>query len=109
MPSETGKGFERRTAEEAGDALSAHFHDYDWADEVLHAQIGRRQLRREGITPQAAMARAHEVHESTWRALDDYKHLDEQRNWWPDFVRRVLGKESAVRNEDLGDLRLLAE
>jgi hypothetical protein len=109
MPSDTGKRFERRTAEEAGDALSAHFHDYDWADEVLHAQIGRRQLRREGVTPEEAMTRAHQIHESTWRALDEYKHLDEQRDWWPEFVQRVLGKESAVRKEELGELRILAE
>jgi hypothetical protein len=109
MPSETGKRSERQTAEEAGDALSAHFHDYDWADEVLHAQIGRRQLRREGITPQDAMTRAGEIHDSTWRALDQYKHLDEQLDWWPEFVRRVLGRESAVRTEELGEVRILAE
>jgi hypothetical protein len=109
MPSDTGKRFERLTAEEAGDALSAHFHDYDWADEVLHAQIGRRQLRRQGVTAQQAMVRAHEIHDSTWQALDDYKPLDEQHDWWPAFVRRVLGKESAARSEALGDLRILAE
>jgi hypothetical protein len=109
MPGETGKRFERRTASDAGDELSAHFHDYDWADEVLHAQIGRRQLRRDGFTPQQAMTRAHEVHESTWRALDGYKHLDEQRDWWPEFVKRVLGKESAARREELGEARILAE
>jgi hypothetical protein len=109
MPSDTGKPFERHTAEEAGDALSAHFHDYDWADEVLHAQIGRRQLRREGVTPRDAMTRARAIHDVTWRALDDYKHLDEQHDWWPEFVRRVLGKESAVRTEKLGELRILAE
>src|SRR6185503_7184951 len=45
MPGETGKRYEHETALAAGDALSAHFHDYDWADEVLHAQIGRRVLR----------------------------------------------------------------
>ena len=50
MPGETGKRFEYETAVAAGDALSAHFHDYDWADEVLHAQIGRRVLKREGIS-----------------------------------------------------------
>jgi hypothetical protein len=109
MPSDTGKRFERQTAEEAGDALSAHFHDYDWADEVLHAQIGRRQLKREGITPRDAMERARAIHEATWAALDAYKHLDEQRDWWPEFVRRVLGKESAVRREELGELRILGE
>jgi hypothetical protein len=109
MPSDTGKRFERHTAEQAGDALSAHFHDYDWADEVLHAQIGRHQLRREGVTLADAMPRAQEIHEATWRALDDYKHLDEQRDWWPEFVRRVLGKESAVKREELGELKILAE
>jgi hypothetical protein len=109
MPRETGKHFERQTAEDAGDVLSAHFHDYDWADEVLHAQIGRRQLRRDGVTPQDAAVRAQEVHASTWRALDEYKDRDEQRDWWPEFVRRVLGKESAVRREELGELRILAE
>jgi hypothetical protein len=109
MPGETGKRFERQTAAEAGDELSAHFHDYDWADEVLHAQIGRRQLRREGITAEEAMARAHAIHDSTWQALDEYKSRDEQRDWWPEFVRRVLGKESAARKEDLGELKILAE
>jgi hypothetical protein len=109
MPSETGKRFERQTAEEAGDALSAHFHDYDWADEVLHAQIGRRQLKREGVTPQQAMERAQEIHERTWSALDQYKHLDEQRTWWPEFVRRVLAKESAVPAGESREVRILAE
>jgi hypothetical protein len=109
MPSETGKRFERQTAEQAADPLSAHFHDYDWADEVLHAQIGRRQLRREGVMPGEAMTRAQQVHETTWRALDNYKSLDEQRDWWPEFVQRVLGKESAVKREELGELRILAE
>ena len=50
MPADTGKKFEFETAVAAGDPLSAHFHDYDWADEVLHAQIGRRWM--------AAQARA---------------------------------------------------
>ena len=109
MPGDTGKRAERQTAEEAGDALSAHFHDYDWADEVLHAQIGRRQLRRDGITVDEAMKRGHEIHEATWKALDAYKHLDEQADWWPEFVRKALGKESAVRSEELGELRILAE
>ena len=29
------------------DGLSALFHDYDWADEVLHVEIARRCLRPE--------------------------------------------------------------
>ena len=96
MPSATGKRSEYETAVEAGDELSAHFHDYDWADEVLHAQIGRRALKRDGITPDEARELATSVHEKTWAALAQYAHLGEQRDWWPDFVRRVLGSETAA-------------
>jgi len=96
MPSDTGKRYEYETAAAAGDALSAHFHDYDWADEVLHAQIGRRALRRDGIVSEEARERAEAIDAKTWAALDQYRARAEQRNWWPDFVRRVLGHESAV-------------
>lgn len=96
MPAETGKRYEYETAVAAGDALSAHFHDYDWADEVLHAQIGRRMLKREGISSDEARERAQSIHEKTWAALDRYRSLDEQRDWWPAFVKKVLGRESAA-------------
>ncbi|HEX2091096.1 MAG TPA: hypothetical protein VHG28_01795 [Longimicrobiaceae bacterium] len=107
MPGDTGKRFEYQTAVEAGDALSAHFHDYDWADEVLHAQIGRRWMRREGITPEEALERAREIHERTWAALDGYRD-EEPGEWWGDFVRRVLGRESTVRPGELGEPRIIA-
>lgn len=110
MPGETGKRFEYETAKAAGDELSAHFHDYDWADEVLHAQIGRRMLKRDGITAQEAAERAHAIHEKTWRALESYKDRDPQENWWPGFVKRVLGKESAVADRDeLGPINIFSE
>jgi len=109
MPSETGKRFEYETAVAAGDELSAHFHDYDWADEVLHAQIGRRALKREGITRAEAIERGQAIHERTWAALDRYKARDPQRNWWPDFVRRVLGRESAVAGKTLSAPNIVAE
>lgn len=95
MPAETGKRFEYETARAARDELSAHFHDYDWADEVLHAQIGRRMLRRDGITREDAIERAATIHAKTWAALDQYRALAPQLNWWPEFVRRVLGREGS--------------
>ena len=95
MPAETGKRFEYETAKAAGDELSAHFHDYDWADEVLHAQIGRRMLRRDGIRREDAIEQAAAIHEKTWAALDQYRSRAPQVNWWPEFVRRVLGHEGS--------------
>jgi hypothetical protein len=110
MPGETGKRFEYETAKAADDELSAHFHDYDWADEVLHAQIGRRMLRRDGVTSEEAREHAQAVHEKTLAALDQYRSLGEQRNWWPDFVRHVLGHESAVADpEQLAPLNIFSE
>lgn len=108
MPGETGKRFEYRTAVEAGDALSAHFHDYDWADEVLHAQIGRRWLRHEGLDPDAAIAQGEQVHEKTWPLLDQYRE-SAREDWWNGFVQRVLGRPSALKPEARGNLTIIAE
>ena len=109
MPSDTGKRYEYQTAVEAGDALSAHFHDYDWADEVLHAHIGRRWLRREGITPEQASERAAEIHERTWAALDAYRESEPKQDWWEWFVGRVLRRPSALKPEERGELKIIAE
>lgn len=109
MPGETGKRFEYQTAVEAGDELSAHFHDYDWADEVLHAQIGRRWLRREGIGPEEARRLAGEIHERTWAELDRYRAREPQVDWWDGFVRQVLGRPAAERPAVEGAPRILAE
>ena len=109
MPGETGKRYEYETAREAGDPLSAHFHDYDWADEVLHSRIGRRWLRDEGIDPEQAMELAREVHERTWSALDGYREQGDAWEWWRAFVRETLGRESRARPEQVGELRILSE
>ena len=109
MPAETGKRAEHRTAADAGDALSAHFHDYDWADEVLHARIGRRWLRKEGITTEQAIARAQGIHEKTWTALEKYREGPPKADWWDGFVREVLGKPSALAPSERADLKILAE
>ena len=109
MPAETGKRFEYQTALEAGDALSAHFHDYDWADEVLHAHIGRRWLKHEGIGTEQALERAPAIHEKTWKALDRYRTGEPVGDWWDALVRRVLGRPSALRPEERAELRIITE
>lgn len=109
MPGETGKRSEKETADSSGDVLSAHFHDYDWADEVLHTQIGRRWVRREGIEPAEAIERTKAIHERTWAELHRYRARDPQGSWWNAFVRDVLGRESAVRESELGEVKVISE
>jgi hypothetical protein len=109
MPAETGKRFEYETAVAAGDPLSAHFHDYDWADEVLHAHIGRHWLRREGISPEQAAERAEAIHQRTWKALDQYREKEPKQDWWDWFTGWVLGRPSARRPEERGQLKIIAE
>jgi hypothetical protein len=108
MPGDVGKRSEYETAVAAGDALSALFHDYDWADEVLHAQIGRNWLKVAGMLGPDVFERGRAVHERTWRELDQYRTQDAPADWWRPFVRRVLGVESAVRDEDLHDPQVVA-
>jgi hypothetical protein len=109
MPGETGKRFEHETARAAGDDLSAHFHDYDWADEVLHSRIGRRWLARDGVALDDAMKLAQRVHDRTWDALDRYREAGDGWAWWRAFVLEALGKDTAARPEKLGELRILTE
>ncbi len=110
MPATTGKRYEYETACQAGDPLSAHFMDYDWADEVLHAHIGRRWMRALGLSPTEAVAQAHQVHDRVWAELERYRPLEPQdRGWWPELVRTALGRESAVDVEALGQYVVVPE
>jgi hypothetical protein len=54
-------------------------------------------LKREGISSDEARERAKEIHEKTWTALEQYRSLDVQHDWWPAFVQKALGKESCAR------------
>ena len=78
---------------------------------MLHAQIGRRWLRREGITPKQAAERAAVIHERTWAALAQYRDREGEPpgDWWDGLVRRVLGKPSALKPEERGELKIIAE
>ena len=97
LPAKTGKRYEWAPAGEAQDELATLYQDYDWADEVLHTHIGRRWL-----VSQLDMSR-NEVIElgqrkaiETEEVLSEYTDESKQVNWWPEFVRQVLGRESKM-------------
>lgn len=102
MPAKTGKRLEFEISQNAGDPLAAYIQDYDWADEVLHVYIGRRWLlpRIESNGPDA-VKRGLEARAATVSVLDEFENRGEQFNWWPEFARLVLGRETAHTNYDL--------
>jgi hypothetical protein len=84
MP-KTGKRYEWEVATESGDPLSKLFQDFDWADEVLHAQIGRRWY----VPRYSSLNEALGYGDVCWsKVLSQWRlyliqGLTEHRNWWP--------------------------
>ncbi|MFO1499716.1 MAG: hypothetical protein U1G07_15205 [Verrucomicrobiota bacterium] len=90
MP-KTGKRFEWEVGIASGNPLAAVFQDYDWADEVLHARIGRDWYLKEFEDARAAVSYGDQCWSKVlmdwgkWRDLQ----LTEHRNWWPDVYREA--------------------
>jgi hypothetical protein len=102
MPAKTGKKLEYEISVNANDPLAAQIQDYDWADEVLHVHTGRKWLLpKTGLPSGEAVKKGWELRASTVHALDEYDDRSEQKNWWPDFVREVLGRETAHKEFNL--------
>jgi hypothetical protein len=90
MP-KNGKRFEWEVAQKSGNPLSALFQDYDWADEVLHAKIGRDWYLKDFDNPQDAIRYGDQCWSKVligWREWRD-KGLTQHRNWWPDAYRNA--------------------
>jgi hypothetical protein len=89
MPKKNGKEHEWQVASETGDRLTSLIQDYDWADEVLHARIGREWLVKDLGSQNEAIAYGNKV----WsQILVDWAKwredgLTQHRNWWPEIYR----------------------
>jgi len=80
---------EWQIANETGDRLTSLIQDYDWADEVLHARIGRKWL----VKDLGSQTKAMECGDKAWsHVLVDWAKwredgLTQHRNWWPEVYR----------------------
>src|SRR4030095_12512357 len=84
MP-KTGKRFEWEVGQASKDPLAAAFQDYDWADEVLHARIGRDWYLKDFDNPKEAIGYGDECWSRVlmgWREWRE-KGLTGHANWWP--------------------------
>jgi len=94
MP-KTGKRFEWEVGLASGEPFSALIQDYDWADEVLHARIGKQWY----VSAMPSQTEALRAGDRAWSTvLMDYgawqrDGLTEHENWWPalyaDACRRL--------------------
>ncbi|MEZ5274823.1 MAG: hypothetical protein R3F07_00420 [Opitutaceae bacterium] len=85
----TGKPAEVALARAGGDERATVFQDFDWADEVLHAAIGRRWLEPHFQNREAML----DVYQRIRPAYDRMKEDDLKlpgRDWWPAFYRKHL-------------------
>jgi hypothetical protein len=101
MP-KTGKRFEWEVAVASGNPLAALFQDYDWADEVLHAQIGREWYVPEFSSQAEALKYGDQCWSKVLIGWQSWKEqgLTQHRNWWPEVYReacRMWGTEPDPR------------
>ncbi len=81
----TGKRYEFEVGQESGLPLIATLQDFDWADEVLHAQIGRQWLVPDLGGLQATLEYGDRCWSrilSNWATVRD-QGLTAHENWWP--------------------------
>ncbi len=98
----SGKQAEVALAEAGSDARATVFQDFDWADEVLHAQIGRRWLEPHFKTREAMLG----VYDRIRPAYDQMKDIDLQkpgRDWWPAFYAKYLAHKDPNLGQPVAD------
>jgi hypothetical protein len=91
LMSKTGKRYEWEVGRESGIPLMATIQDYDWADEVLHAAIGRKWYIPQLGNWREALDygdRCWSKILSNWSAVRD-QGLTRHENWWPDVYRQA--------------------
>jgi hypothetical protein len=87
----TGKRYEWELGRDSGIPLMATIQDYDWADEVLHAQLGREWYIPQIGNWKEALDYGDQCWSkilSNWVAVRD-QGLTRHENWWPAIYRQA--------------------
>jgi hypothetical protein len=91
LMTKTGKRYEWETGVESGLPLIGTIQDYDWADEVLHAQLGRQWY----IPQVGTWKQALDYGDRCWTRILSNWHavrgqgLTRHENWWPAVYRQA--------------------
>lgn len=87
----TGKRYEWEIGVESREPLAGLFQDFDWADEVLHSQIGREWYVQE----MGDLKKALDYGDACWsRILSNWSTVRDQgltrhENWWPAIYQQA--------------------
>lgn len=97
MP-KTGKRFEWEIALASHNPLAALYQDYDWADEVLHARIGRDWYLKDFGNAQEAVRYGDECWSRVLMNWENWRSqgLTQHRNWWPDLYRAACENQGCA-------------
>jgi hypothetical protein len=91
LMNKTGKRFEWELGVQSGNPLMGTFQDYDWADEVLHAQLGREWYIPQIGNWKEALDYGDKCWSkivSNWTTVRD-QGLTQHENWWPGIYRQA--------------------
>lgn len=93
MP-KNGKRFEWEVGIASKNQLAALFQDYDWADEVLHARIGRDWYLKEFNDAKRAVQYGDECWSKVLMGWESWRRdgLTQHRNWWPEVYRDACSR-----------------
>lgn len=100
LMTKTGKRYEWEVGQESGVALMATIQDFDWADEVLHAQLGREWYIPQFEDWKKAIAYGDECWTrilSNWQSVRD-QGLTQHANWWPEIYRQACAAWNETPN-----------
>jgi hypothetical protein len=100
-----GKKYEWEIAQHSGDPLATYFQDFDWADEVLHKNIGLRWLKLDFKDIREMLAAAEDAMAKPHPQLDSVASASPQYDWWPDFARRVLGHYQPMETANVATMK----
>lgn len=102
MP-KTGKRHEWEVSRDARIPLAITFQDFDWADEVLHARVGRDWY----VADMPSASEAVEYGDRCWsKVMADWKRwkdegLTSHRNWWPELYKAYCEKKGVAPDPEV--------
>jgi hypothetical protein len=102
LMAKTGKRYEWEVGLRSGLPLIATIQDYDWADEVLHAAIGRDWYIPQIGRWQEALDYGDKCWSkilSNWTTVRD-QGLTRHENWWPDLYRQACAAWGVAPDPD---------